>query len=192
MARRLLRRMLPIRIRAQAKNVRQRLGVGQKIRLLGHGPEQVQGDHAALCHQAGQQALCMLNSRRIRRRLRTAHAGFHEGRRGRSQLRAAREIQAQGMLFQPTLCVFEGEEGILLLAPVRRSCCLELLCFQDDSVLSKLGRVSFRSGEMPAEFLSKHTAGRWAGHAGNWSGARFSRARPTATPCVRDRARCSP
>jgi hypothetical protein len=37
------------------------------------------------------------------------------------------------MLFQPSLCVFEGEEGILLLAPVRRSCCLELLCYQGSS-----------------------------------------------------------
>jgi hypothetical protein len=46
--------MLPIRIRAQAKNVRQRLGVRQKVRLLGHCPEQVQSDHAAGCHQAGQ------------------------------------------------------------------------------------------------------------------------------------------
>src|SRR5580704_8751853 len=45
------------------------------------------------------------------------------------------------MLFQPSLCVFEGKEGILLLAPVRRSCCLELLCCQDGSALSKLGEV---------------------------------------------------
>ena len=35
-ARGLLRRMLPIRIRAQAKNVGERLGMGQKIRLLAH------------------------------------------------------------------------------------------------------------------------------------------------------------
>jgi hypothetical protein len=46
--------MLPIRIRAQAKNVRQRLGVGEEIRLLADRPEQVQSDHTPGCHQAGQ------------------------------------------------------------------------------------------------------------------------------------------
>jgi hypothetical protein len=53
-ARGLLRRMLPIRIRAQAENVGERLGVGQKIRLLAHRTEQVQSDHAPGCHHAGQ------------------------------------------------------------------------------------------------------------------------------------------
>src|ERR1700761_288778 len=57
------------------------------------------------------------------------------------------------MLFQPSLCVFEGEEGILLLAPVRRSCCLELLCYQDDSALSKLGRVSLNTVKCPLDFF---------------------------------------
>jgi hypothetical protein len=63
--------MLPIRIRAQAKNVRQRLGVGQKIGLLGHRPEQVQSGHAACRHQAGQQPLRRLDGRRAGHRLRT-------------------------------------------------------------------------------------------------------------------------
>jgi len=49
--------------------------------------------------------------------------------------------KAQGMLFEPALRVFEGKEGALILAPVRRPCCLELLCCQDDSALSKLGKV---------------------------------------------------
>jgi hypothetical protein len=80
--------MLPIRIRAQAKNVRQRLGMGQKIRLLAHRPEQVQSDHAAGGDQAGQQSLRLLDGRRAGRGLRIAHAGFDEGGRGRSQLRA--------------------------------------------------------------------------------------------------------
>jgi hypothetical protein len=118
--------------------------VGQKIRLLAHRTEQVQSDHATACHQAGQQPLRLLDGRRTGRCLRTAYASFNEGGRGRRQLRPTREIQAQRMLFQPSLCVFEGEEGILLLAPVRRSCCLELLCCQVDSALSKLGRVSLQ------------------------------------------------
>jgi hypothetical protein len=82
--------MLPIRIRTQAKNVRQRLGVGEKIRLLGHRPEQVQSDHAAGCHQAGQPSLRLLDGRRTRHRLRTAHARFDERGRGRRQLRTTR------------------------------------------------------------------------------------------------------
>src|ERR1700689_931079 len=43
------------------------------------------------------------------------------------------------MLFEPALCVVEGEDGALILAPVRRPCCLELLCCQDVSALSKSG-----------------------------------------------------
>jgi hypothetical protein len=101
----------------------------------------------------------LLDGRRTRRRLRTAEAGFDERGRGRPQLRPAREIQAQGMLFQPSLRVFEGEEGILLLAPVRRSCCLELLCCQVDSALSKLGRVSLQYfRKRPRSFPPKKAA----------------------------------
>jgi hypothetical protein len=48
-----LRRMLPIRIGTQAKNVGKRLPVGQKIRLLAHRAKQIQSDHAAGCDQAG-------------------------------------------------------------------------------------------------------------------------------------------
>jgi hypothetical protein len=90
MARGLLWRMLPIRIRPQAKNVRQRLGVGEKIRLLAHCPEQVQSDHAAGCHQAGQPSLRLVDGRRTRHRLRTAQARFDERGRGRRQLRTTR------------------------------------------------------------------------------------------------------
>jgi hypothetical protein len=35
------------------------------------------------------------------------------------------------MLCQPALSVIEGEKGALLLAPVRRPCCLELFCYQE-------------------------------------------------------------
>jgi hypothetical protein len=35
------------------------------------------------------------------------------------------------MLCEPILRVIEGEDGALLLAPVRRPCCLELLCYQE-------------------------------------------------------------
>jgi hypothetical protein len=35
------------------------------------------------------------------------------------------------MVFEPTLRVFEGEDGALLLAPVRRPCCLELFGYQE-------------------------------------------------------------
>jgi len=44
------------------------------------------------------------------------------------------------MLYQPTLRVIKGEEGALLLAPVRRPCCLELLCYQE----SLFSRVVWR------------------------------------------------
>jgi hypothetical protein len=51
------------------------------------------------------------------------------------------QVKAQGMLFEPALRVFEGKDWALILAPVRRPCCLELLCCHDDSALSKLGKV---------------------------------------------------
>jgi hypothetical protein len=82
--------MLPVRIGAQAKHVRQRLAVGQKIRLLAHRTEQVQGDHTAGGDQARQQPLRLLDGRHTGRGLRHAHAGFDKGRRRRRQLRAPR------------------------------------------------------------------------------------------------------
>jgi hypothetical protein len=35
------------------------------------------------------------------------------------------------MLAEPALRFIESEERVLLLAPVRRPCCLELLCYQE-------------------------------------------------------------
>jgi hypothetical protein len=89
-----LRRMLPIRIGAQAKNVGQRLLLGQEIRLLTHPAQQIQGYHLARCNQAGQQCLRLLQGGRAGGRLRAPHAGFDEGRRGRRQLRPPRQIKA--------------------------------------------------------------------------------------------------
>jgi hypothetical protein len=85
-----LRRMLPIRIGTQAKHVGKRLAVGQKIRLLAHCAEQVQGDHAAGRNHARQQPLCLLDGRHAGCSLRTAYAGFDKGGRRRRQLRAPR------------------------------------------------------------------------------------------------------
>ena len=68
---------------------------------------------------------------RTRRGLPAPYAGFDEGGRRRRQLRLPGQIKTQGMLCQPALRVIEGEDGALLLAPVRRPCCLELLCYQE-------------------------------------------------------------
>jgi len=68
--------------------------VDQKIRLLAHRAEQVQGDHIAGRDQAGQQPLRLLDRRCAGCRLRTAEARFDKGRRRRRQLRAPREIEA--------------------------------------------------------------------------------------------------
>ena len=46
------------------------------------------------------------------------------------------------MLFEPALRVLKGENGVLLLAPVRRPCCLELLCYQE----SLFSRVVMAAG----------------------------------------------
>jgi len=48
------RSVLPIGIRPQAKNIRQRLAGNQKIRLLPDGPKQIQRHHRAGVNQPGQ------------------------------------------------------------------------------------------------------------------------------------------
>ena len=129
-ARGFLRSMFPIRIGPQREHRGQRVSVGEKIRLLAQRAQQIQRDHRAGGGEAGQQGLRLLDGRRTGGRLGAAQAGFDKRGRRRRQLRAAGQIKAQGMLGQPTLRVFKGENGVLLLAPVRRPCCLELLCDQ--------------------------------------------------------------
>ncbi len=53
-----------------------------------------------------------------------------------------------------------------------------------------LGITRIRSCEMPAGCLSKHTAGRWAGHVGSSSGARSGPVRRAATPYARGQGAC--
>jgi hypothetical protein len=54
------------------------------------------------------------------------------------------------MLCQPALRVIEGEKGALLLAPVRRPCCLELFCYQE----SLFSRVVMATGPHPRGGIS--------------------------------------
>jgi hypothetical protein len=149
---RFLRRVLPVRIGTQGENVRQRIPVGEKIRLLPHCAQQIQRHHGAGDDQARQQSLRLLDRGRSGRGLPAPHAGFDERGRGRRQLRVARQVQAQRVLCEPVLRVIEGEEGALLLAPVRRPCCLELLCYQE----SLFSRVLMATGPHPrCEELSR-------------------------------------
>jgi hypothetical protein len=104
--------------------------MGKKIRLLAHRAKQIQRHHSAGCDQAGQQIVRLLHGRRSGSGLRAPQAGFDKGGRRRRQLRATGQIKAQRMVLKPTLRVFEGEDGALLLAPVRRPCCLELFGYQ--------------------------------------------------------------
>lgn len=124
------RSVFPIGVRTQAKHIGQRLAGNEKIRLLTHCAKQVERHHPARVNQPAQQRLGRGN--RVAPggcRRRPQHC-FHKGRRGRRQLRAPGQVEAQGVLFEPARGVVQGEEGILLLAPMRRSCCLELLCCQ--------------------------------------------------------------
>jgi hypothetical protein len=86
-----LRGMLPVRIGAQGEHKRQRLAVGEKIRLLAHRAEQIQRYHVAGGDQAGQQALRLLDGGGGRRRMAAPHAGFEERRCRRRQLRGPRQ-----------------------------------------------------------------------------------------------------
>jgi hypothetical protein len=55
------------------------------------------------------------------------------------------------MLLEPALRVIEGEDGALLLAPVRRPCCLELLCYQE----SLFSRVAWRPDRTRVGLLAR-------------------------------------
>jgi hypothetical protein len=137
---RFLRRMLPIGIPTQGEHVGQRLACDQKIRLFTHTAEKIQRHRTPLCDQPRQQRVRLLDRRRPGCGVCTTQASFDKGRRGRWQLRPPGQVKAKRMLFEPARCVFECEDGILILAPVRRLCCLELLSCQDDSALSEAGR----------------------------------------------------
>ena len=108
-------------------------------------PSRLSGTTRAGGDQPRQQPLRLFDGGRTRRGLPAPQAGFDERGRGRRQLRWPRQIKAQGMLFQPALRVIEGEEGALLLAPVRRPCCLELFCYQE----SLFSRVVMATGPHP-------------------------------------------
>ena len=125
--------MLPIRVAAQGKYEGERLAVGEKIRLLARGAEQIQRHHGARGDEARQQPMRVLDGRSLGSGLHAAHAGFDKGRGRSRQLRVPGQIQAQRMLAKPTLRIIEGEDRALTLAPVRRPCCLELLCYQGRS-----------------------------------------------------------
>jgi hypothetical protein len=127
---RFFRSVLPIGIRTQAEDIGQRLRGNEKIRLLADGAKQVERHHGAGFNQPGEQRLGLGNCVAPRGRRRGSQHGFHKGRRGRRQLRAPRKVEAQRVLFEPVRGVVQGENGVLLLAPMRRSCSLKLLCCQ--------------------------------------------------------------
>ena len=124
------RGVLPIGIRTQAEDIGQRLRGNEKIRLLADGAKQVERHHGAGVNQTGEQRMGLGNRVACRGCCRGPQHGFNKRRRGRRQLRAPRQVEAQRVLFEPARGVVQGEEGIFLLAPMRRSCCLELLCCQ--------------------------------------------------------------
>ncbi len=114
----LLRRVLPVRIRAQGEDGRQRFFAGEKIRLFGDRAQQVQRDHRAGIHQADQQTLRVGECFRAGGRLARAHAGFDKRGRGGRQLRVARQVQTKGMLLKPALRIVKRQQRVLLLPPM--------------------------------------------------------------------------
>ena len=198
-----LRSMLPIRIGAQSKERRAAPRCGpenpaaRSPRPAGSAAPRV----PEATSRVSSACACSIAAG-AGRGLRAAHAGFDKGGRGRRQLRAPRQIKAQGMLFEPALRVVEGEDGALTSGasapPVLPGAALLsrwFRAFAERGSARHAARSSFgasrpRSDEMPAGCLSKHTAGRWGGHAGSWWDARFWPAPPAATPCARDRAGC--
>jgi hypothetical protein len=89
-ARGFFRSVLPIGIRAQAKNIGQRLAGNEKIRLLAGGAKQVQRHDGARVNQPGEQRLGRGNRVGPGGCRRGPQHCFHKGRRGRRQLRAPR------------------------------------------------------------------------------------------------------
>jgi len=129
-ARRFFRSVLPIRICTQAEDIGQRLRGNEKIRLLADGAKQVERHHGAGFNQSGEQRLGPGNCVASGGCRRGPQHCFHKGRRGRRQLRTPGQVEAQRVLFEPVRGVVQGEDGVVLLAPMRRSCSLKLLCCQ--------------------------------------------------------------
>jgi hypothetical protein len=59
------------------------------------------------------------------------------------------------MLAEPALRIIESEDRVLLLAPMRRPCCLELLCYQETSFsrAAPAGTQRFCATTAPAHTL---------------------------------------
>jgi hypothetical protein len=152
-----LRRFFPVGIGAQGKHGREGIAVGQEIGLLAHDAKQIQGYDRAGSDQPHQQGLRLFDRGEGGRGLRFAQARFDKRRCGCGQLRMAGKVEAQRMLADPALRIVKGEEGTLVLAPVRRPCCLELLCYQE---------TSFSRGTYPAMLTTglavRTEAGRWS------------------------------
>jgi hypothetical protein len=87
-ARGFFRSVLPIGIRAQAKDIGQSLAGNKKIRLLADGAKQVERHQRARVNQPGQQRLRRGNGVGPGSCGRGPQHCFHKGRRGRRQLRA--------------------------------------------------------------------------------------------------------
>jgi len=57
------------------------------------------------------------------------------------------------MLAEPALRIIESEDRVLLLAPVRRPCCLELLCYQENFLFRAFGTPRLCAMTAPAPTL---------------------------------------
>jgi hypothetical protein len=119
--------MLPVWVRAEGDHKRQRLARGEKIGLIPHPAQKIKWHHASGAGQPGHEVTSSFDRSHIRRGVIAPHAGFDKRRCGGRQLCLPRQIKAQGMLLKPRLAILEGKDRILLLAPMRRPCCLELL-----------------------------------------------------------------
>ena len=185
-----LRSMLPIGIGPQAKHIRQRLACGPE-NPAAHSPPPSRFNATTVpeaISRVSHPCACSIAAA-SGSRLRAPHAGFDKRRRRRRQLRPPRQIQAQGMLCSQLSASSRVRMGVCFW----RQCAARAAwsCSAVKVIPRFPSWESSRCDEMPAGFLSKHTAGRWDGHAGNWSGARFWPARRAAIPCARDRAECS-
>jgi hypothetical protein len=88
----------------------QDIGSDEEVGLAGGGPEQVEGDGAALLDEARGESHGAFNRGGGRREAGGAEDGFNEGRRGRGELGVAWQKEAEADLVEPESRIVEGNK----------------------------------------------------------------------------------
>ncbi len=116
--------MLPVTIAAQAEDEGQRIGADEEVGMIGGCAQQVERNSKVGIDKAAEHFTRGLDGSSGRGRVCFPQTRLDEGGRRTIQLRLAGQEEAEASLLQPGLGVFEGEDGVGVLAPTNRPRCV--------------------------------------------------------------------